>query len=96
MRARWLGAAEYLAFHLTGEMCTDYSLAGRTYAFRIDKKEWDQDLAQDLRLASDIFPECAAERTSDWRVLPSIFERKRGENLRLDLRIVDCPRFSLL
>ncbi len=53
--ARWLGAAEYLAYRLTGEMFTDYSLAGRTYAFRIDKKEWDREFLDNLGLPADVF-----------------------------------------
>lgn len=76
--ARWLGAAEYLAFCLTGEMFTDYSLAGRTYAFRIDEMEWDQDLLQDLGLPVDIFPEALPSGQVIGRVLPSLLEGKRS------------------
>jgi sugar (pentulose or hexulose) kinase len=39
--ARWLSAADYIAYRLTGKIATDYSLASRTYAFRIDTKTWD-------------------------------------------------------
>jgi xylulokinase len=38
----WLSAADYIGFRLAGMMVTDYSLAGRTYAFRIDQLAWDQ------------------------------------------------------
>lgn len=74
--ARWLGAAEYLAYCLTGEMYTDYSLAGRTYAFRIDKKEWDQELLQDLGLPVDIFPGALPGGQVMGRVLPSLLDAK--------------------
>jgi sugar (pentulose or hexulose) kinase len=38
----WLSAADYLAYRLTGVMATDYSLAGRTYAFDLTSQAWDE------------------------------------------------------
>lgn len=52
----WLSTADYIAFRLTGEIATDYSLAGRTYAFRIDLLSWDKDWLVDLHLPADVFP----------------------------------------
>lgn len=52
----WLSSADYVAFRLTGTMATDYSLAGRTYAFRIDHKTWDREWLKTLALPSGIFP----------------------------------------
>jgi len=53
----WLSTADFIAYKLTGEVGTDYSLAARTYAFRIDTKEWDHSFIRHLELDSSIFPE---------------------------------------
>jgi sugar (pentulose or hexulose) kinase len=52
----WLSVADYVAYRLTGMMATDYSLAGRTCAFRIDRKEWDAEWLDSLGLSPDWFP----------------------------------------
>ena len=52
----WLSTADYIAFRLTGKMATDYSLAGRTYAFRIDELSWDEEWLHKLGLPGSIFP----------------------------------------
>jgi len=54
--AVWLSASDYVAYRLTGQMGTDYSLACRTYAFRIDEKRWDVGHLADLGLPTDLFP----------------------------------------
>ncbi|MGE5138002.1 MAG: FGGY-family carbohydrate kinase [Rudaea sp.] len=54
--ATWLSAADYIAYRLTGEMGTDYSLSTRTGAFRIDSRTWDTDLLRTLTLEPDLFP----------------------------------------
>ncbi len=54
--ATWLSTADYIAYRLTGELATDYTLAARTYAFRIDRKTWDQDWLTQWGLAADLFP----------------------------------------
>ena len=53
----WLSTADYIAFRLTGEMATDYSLAGRTYVFQIDQLSWDKDWLISLNLPEDVFPQ---------------------------------------
>jgi len=54
--ATWLSTADYIAYCLTGVMATDYSLAGRTYAFRIDQKTWDEAWLVHLGLDVRVFP----------------------------------------
>ena len=54
--ATWLSTADYVAYKLTGNMGTDYSLAGRTYAFRIDRKFWDDEWLEALGIQADLFP----------------------------------------
>ena len=52
----WLSTADWLGFRLTGKAFTDPSLAGRTYAFRLDQKQWDAEKLQELGLPGDLFP----------------------------------------
>ncbi len=54
--AIWLSAADYLLYHLTGAWGSDYSLASRTLAFRVDRKCWDEDWLRDWGFAPDLFP----------------------------------------
>jgi xylulokinase len=54
--AVWLSVADWVAYRLTGEMATDFSLAGRTYAFRIDRRAWDEDWLCSLGLEPGLFP----------------------------------------
>ncbi len=55
--AVWLSAADYIAYHLTGKLATDYSLANRTYAFRIDTRSWDEEFLRRFGLQANQFPE---------------------------------------
>lgn len=52
----WLSAADFILFSLTGQFATDYSLAGRTGAFRIDRKEWNTHWLEQVNLPLTIFP----------------------------------------
>ncbi len=52
----WLGAADYIAYRLTGAFGTDYSLAGRTCAFDVGRKQWNADWLRMFGLPADIFP----------------------------------------
>ncbi len=54
--AIWLSAADYIAFRLTGAFGTDYSLAGRTCAFDIERKRWDAAWLDTWGLDADVFP----------------------------------------
>jgi sugar (pentulose or hexulose) kinase len=52
----WLSAADFVAYYLTGNYGTDYSLASRTLAFRLDRKEWDSEWLLNWGIPEDIFP----------------------------------------
>lgn len=52
----WLSTADYVACKLTGDFGTDYSLAGRSGAFDINTRQWDQPWLQQWGLAADLFP----------------------------------------
>ncbi len=54
--ARWLSVAGYIAYRLTGAMAVDYSLANRTFAFDLARKEWDAAWLRSLGLDPAIFP----------------------------------------
>lgn len=66
----WLLAADTVAYHLTGVMATDYSLAGRTYAFRIDQKSWDTPWLRSLGVDPEIFPQALPSGQTLGRVHP--------------------------
>jgi sugar (pentulose or hexulose) kinase len=52
----WLSTADFIAYKLCGVMATDFTLAGRTYAFNIDMRTWRRDLMLKFGLGDDIFP----------------------------------------
>jgi len=52
---RWLNISEYIAFRLSGEQATEYSLASRTMALDIVKREWAEDVLSEVGLSSDIY-----------------------------------------
>lgn len=54
--AIWLSAADYIAYRLTGKFGTDCSLAGYTFAFRVDQRVWDSDWLREWHLSPDLFP----------------------------------------
>lgn len=62
-QAVWLCAADYIAFRMTGIMATDFSLAGRTYAFDLRKLDWDRSFLEKLGLPNDLFPTAQASGT---------------------------------
>lgn len=54
--AVWLSAADTIAFRLTGEIGTDFSLASRTFALDLASGDWDREWLAQLSLPEDIFP----------------------------------------
>ena len=54
--ARWLSVAGYVAYRLTGAMAMDYSLASRTFAFDLTRKDWDTAWIRSLGLDPTLFP----------------------------------------
>lgn len=54
--AVWLSTADFIAFKLTGKMGTDYTLAARTFAFRLDEKRWDEEWIHSFGLLDSLFP----------------------------------------
>ncbi len=54
--AVWLSAADYIAYQLCGQLGTDYSLACRSLAFRVDRCEWDAPWLESWGIDPGIFP----------------------------------------
>jgi sugar (pentulose or hexulose) kinase len=52
----WLNTADYIAYRFCGVMATDYSLAGRSYAFQIASKAWDVEWLQSFGMHPDLLP----------------------------------------
>jgi len=48
--------ADYLAYRLTGRAATDYTLAARTQAFRLDRRAWDVEWLHAWDLDPGLFP----------------------------------------
>ena len=56
----WLSMADFIAWHLSGEMATDPSLAVRTLAFDLANEGWNDALLADLDLTNGLLPRVAA------------------------------------
>ncbi|HET6871533.1 MAG TPA: FGGY family carbohydrate kinase, partial [Sporolactobacillaceae bacterium] len=76
--AVWLSTADFIAFKLTGKMGTDYTLAARTFAFRLDEKRWDEEWIHSFGLLDSLFPEASPSGTCLGRVT-----REVGQHLGL-------------
>lgn len=70
--ACWLSVADYIAYRLTRALGTDYSLAGRTYAFSLPDAAWDVPWLQGFGLAADLFPPAYPSGTSLGRVKEAV------------------------
>lgn len=69
---RWMCMADYIVYRLTGKICTEHTLASRTLAFDLSRKEWSADILEALQLDIRIFPDVAASGTVIGRLLPDI------------------------
>lgn len=61
--ALWLSVADYIAYRLTGAFATDYTLAARTFAFRLDRQTWDDDWLREWDFRADLFPQAQPSGT---------------------------------
>lgn len=68
----WLSASGYIAYRLCSVFATDYSLAARTFAFRIDSKVWDAEWIRHFGLPENIFPEAVPSGTILGRVTADV------------------------
>ncbi|TCN01884.1 xylulokinase [Paenibacillus sp. BK033] len=54
--AVWLSVSSYIASRLTGKVAEDYTLAARSYVFRIAEKQWDAPLLRHFGLEEELLP----------------------------------------
>lgn len=54
---KFMPFGDFIAFLLTGISVTDYTLASRTMAFNVSKKEWDSDMFDAAGIEADKFPD---------------------------------------
>ncbi len=76
--AIWLSAADYILYQMTGVKATDYSLACRTLAFRVDHKEWDRDWLKEWDLRPELFPPAYPGGTIVGKTTGKTFELPAG------------------
>ncbi|HEY3269093.1 MAG TPA: FGGY family carbohydrate kinase [Armatimonadota bacterium] len=69
--AAWLSVPSFIAWKLTGAFATDPSLAARTYAFRLDRREWDTDWIDSLGVSPALFPDILPSGQQAGRVSPA-------------------------
>ena len=60
----WLNVADYVAFLLSGEMATDYSLASRTLMFDLSQLDWSETLIELAGISRGLFPPAVASGTA--------------------------------
>ncbi|WRS27646.1 FGGY family carbohydrate kinase [Oscillospiraceae bacterium MB08-C2-2] len=53
---KWLPLPDYVAYLLTGEQFTDYSIASRTMCFDVTNLCWSREILEPLGISPDIFP----------------------------------------
>lgn len=79
----WLTVSGYIAYRLSGRMACDYTLAARTYAFDMEKKDWDEPWIRHFGLESSVFPE----------VVPSGMALGR---IREDIQALGLPQHTVV
>ena len=71
-RARhWLSMADWVAFRLTGEARTDFTLASRTNALDIRRLSWSEELLARLDMKPELFAPLIASGAAVGRVTPA-------------------------
>lgn len=71
----WLCLAEYVAFKLSGEKRSEYSLASRTMALDINNKRWSDEITSAMRLPKHLFSPLVEAGKSIGGLLPELSER---------------------
>lgn len=68
----WLNMADYIAFRLSGQAVTNYSLASRTLALNLRQLQWDEPLLKDLDIPVSFWGPLAPGGLSIGTVLPEV------------------------
>jgi len=59
----WVSVKEYVLYHLTGEVLTDYAMAGATGMFDINTRQWNMDVLSYIGLERRRLPEIVSPLT---------------------------------
>lgn len=68
---RWLNVAEYVAFCLSGEQATDYSLASRTLALNIQTRRWADEVLTAAGVPLNLYAPLSASGVKIGTVTPA-------------------------
>ncbi|SFI74014.1 xylulokinase [Paenibacillus sp. UNC496MF] len=71
----WLSISAYLAYRLTGAIAEDETLAARTFAYRIDRREWDEPFLRHFGFGPERFPRVVPPGSAVGTVLPGVAPR---------------------
>lgn len=71
---KFLIGPDYLVFCLTGNTVTDYCEASTSCLYRIDKKEWSEEIRQLIGLEKNTYPEIKGSARKAGKILPEIAE----------------------
>src|SRR5215213_1540257 len=66
----WLNIADFVAYRLSGEPATDWSLASRTLAFDIRQRAWDHDILKAAGVPAEMMAPVVASGTRIGSVTP--------------------------
>lgn len=72
---KFLFAASFLCYYLSGKACTDVSLACRSLLFDVEKEEWSETLAKACGIPMDTLPDVVPSGTAIGTILPEIADR---------------------
>lgn len=70
--AKWLQLSDFIVCKLTGEFCTDYTLACRTLAFNVEQNDWSDEILQTVEMERSIFPNVMESGSIIGNVLPQV------------------------
>lgn len=73
--AHWLSVEDWILYQLSGVVATDYSIASRTMAFRIEEHEWSELLLQRAGIDPRLMPPAYCGGTLIGRVTPQAAEQ---------------------
>lgn len=81
----WLSVSSFAAYRLTGKFAEEETLAARTFAYRIDQREWNKPFLRNFGLEAGHFPPAVETGSVVGTVLPEI-----GSGLHLRAGITVC------
>ncbi len=81
---KFLCVEDFILFKLSGEFATDYSLAARTMAFDVGRREWSDEMLSAAQLDRSLFPDAMASGEVVGNIRSDV---ARALSLPVDMRI---------